>query len=127
MFLNIVHIEGATDDTITFWACKYQPAKIQSALQAIQNEIKKGTKFKKSQAAFFRACLDGKIIPSDNKIQQNREFAKKFADNKKWRSLKIFEKYIKDDILEDDLNLYMHHDQFVLALTKLYEKSKLYG
>jgi hypothetical protein len=127
MLIKNQNIEGATDDTITFWACKYQPAKIQSALQAIQNEIKKGTKFKKSQAAFFRACLDGKIIPCDNLIQQNKEFAKKFADSKRWRSLKIFEKYIKDDILGDDLNLYMPHDQFFPALTRLYEKAKLYG
>ena len=69
--------------------------------------------------------MNGLAVVNDE-CKNNREFAEEFARGNKWDDLKIYEKYVKDAVTEDDLPLTMSSEAFIRALESLCRKSQLY-
>ncbi len=68
---------------------------------------------------------DAPIINEEG--ESNGNFARSFAEAKKWKELEIYEKYVKDLVTQDDLSLTMPGESFKRSLEALYLKSKLYN
>ncbi len=72
-----------------------------------------------------KLLLNGLAVVNDE-CKNNREFAEEFAKANKWDDLKIYEKYVKDEVTGDDLPLTMSSEAFIRALESLCQKSQLY-
>jgi hypothetical protein len=79
--LELQNIQEASYDTLTYWASNYRPEKITSAIESLHQEIEKGTKFKRSQAAYVRACLDGAHHPHRHCSLQQQELRHQIRQN----------------------------------------------
>lgn len=99
---------------------------LSDSIQHLRHEISKGTRFKKSRVAFFRACLSGKISPVTKKADWNRKFAENTKAGKNWTSLEIHEKYMKCSKCHKEVPFNVSKEDFTQMLKDLYALSKLH-
>ena len=113
------------DDTLNYWVRTYSGRRIMEIVNFAQDRIRSGQNIKNLGGWIHKFLKTGLPVVNDTCLS-NRQFAKKFMEENGWNDLKIFEKYVKDEITGDDLPLTMENQIFKRNLEKLFEKSQLY-
>lgn len=115
-----------TDDmTLCYWAKTYPAKRIKEVIEFGYARQKEGQAIRNFGGWISSFLKTGKIVVNDC-CKLNREFVKEFVVLKNWPDLKIYEKYVKDDITGDDLSLTIANLDFKRSLEALYNKSQLY-
>lgn len=112
-------------DTLIFWSKKYPEKRLKEVVRYALARQQSGEKIR-NIGGWIQNILkkDILIINEDGKL--NGDIAKAFVEVNKWGNLKIYEKYVKDEVTQDDLSLTMPVESFKRSLEALYLKSKLY-
>ena len=113
------------DDTLNYWTRKYSGIRIMEVVNFAKARIQAGQNIKNLGGWIHKFLSTGLAVVNDE-CMSNRQFAKQFMKINSWNDLKIFEKYVKDEITGDDLPLTMENQMFKRNLEKLFKKSQLY-
>jgi hypothetical protein len=113
------------DDTLNYWARKYSPHRLKEVINFGHARRAAGQNIPNLGGWVHKLLMNGLAVVNDE-CKNNREFAEEFARAHKWGDLKIYEKYVKDEVTGDDLPLTMTSEAFIRALESLYRKSQLY-
>jgi hypothetical protein len=113
------------DDTLNYWTRKYSGMRIVEVVNFAKARIQSGQNIENLGGWVHKFLKSGLAVVNDE-CMSNRQFAKQFMEINAWKELKIFEKYVKDEITGDDLPLTMENQMFKTNLEKLFEKSQLY-
>ena len=113
------------DDTLHYWSRHYPGDRIKDVVNYAHSRLLAGDPIKNLGGWI------GKILKTERAVVNevclsNRKYAEQFAKSRGWSSLKIYEKYVIDEITDSDLPLYIAVDDFMRALGALYDKSELY-
>jgi hypothetical protein len=115
-----------TDDhTMCYWAKIYDPKRIKEVINFAKERIEKGQEIRNIGGWIQKLLKSGLAVVDDN-CRANVTIVKQFMEMTKWKDLKIYEKYVKDIVTDDDLPLTMETAEFKRALESLYQKSQLY-
>lgn len=124
--LKSVELE-ADDDTLKILVRTYSQEKIINAVFHLNQEIEKGTAFKKGRIQFLRHLLNGKASVISKTVSDNRKRLEEALKLKPWPSLEIHEKYIICRNCLKEVPFDLEKKEFDLQLNTLYEMSKSYG
>jgi len=113
------------DDTLNYWARKYPAKRIIEVVNFAKARRDSG-QFIRNMGGWINKFLITGIAVVNEECKMNREFLRKFVEINKWPELKIYEKYVKDEVTGDDLALTMAIDDFKRCLEALYLKSLAY-
>jgi hypothetical protein len=115
-----------TDDgTLCYWSKTYPLIRLKEVVEFAKARITSGQKIL-NVGGFIRNLLkNGSAVVNDT-CKFNREYALEFSKTKNWSDLKIYEKYIRDNVTGEDLPLTIVTSEFKSALERLYQKSYLY-
>jgi hypothetical protein len=113
------------DDTLNYWTRQYSGMRIMEIVTFAKARIQSGQNIKNLGGWIHKFLKTGLAVVNDE-CMTNHQFAKQFMKINGWEDLKIFEKYVKDEITGDDLPLTMESHMFRINLEKLFEKSQLY-
>jgi hypothetical protein len=113
------------DDTLNYWVRKYPKRRIIEVVN-FANSRRNGGQSIRNIGGWINKFLMTCIAVVNDECKINNEFLKKFIEINKWPELKIYEKYVKDEITGDDLPLTMAINDFRISLEALYKKSILY-
>ena len=115
-----------TDEgTLIFWAKTYSPKRLREVVEFANTRRNAGQEIQNIGGWINKFLKSNEPVVTDQ-YEVNREVAKNFTKTKNWKDLKIYEKYVKDEITKDDLSLLMNTEEFKRSLEALYQKSKLY-
>jgi hypothetical protein len=115
-----------TDDTtLCYWVKTYPAKRIKEVVEFGHVRQREGQAIGNLGGWVSSFLKTGQIVVNDN-CKLNREFVQAFVALKNWSDLKIYEKYVKDDITGDDLPLTILNIEFKRSLEALYNKSQLY-
>jgi hypothetical protein len=113
------------DDTLNYWSRTYRAQRIMDVVNYAHNRRAKGELIRNIGGWIHKLLITESAIVNDgSKI--NRELAEQVVRKKNWVSLRIYEKYVRDEVTGDDLPLTISNIDFNRALEALYEKSLLY-
>ncbi|HEV8052482.1 MAG TPA: hypothetical protein VGP47_08305 [Parachlamydiaceae bacterium] len=116
---------NADDETLCYFAKSYPQTRLKEVVEFANERIASGHKIL-NFGGFIRNLLQkGSAVVNDT-CKFNREYALEFTKTKNWSDLKIYEKYVKDNVTGDDLPLTIVISEFKSALERLYQKSCLY-
>jgi len=113
------------DGTLIFWVKTYPSNRLKDVVNFANSRRNAGQNIQNIGGWIYKLLKDNSPVVTEQ-YEVNREFTKTFSKLKKWEELKIYEKYVKDTVTEDDLSLLMETESFKRALEALYQKSKLY-
>jgi len=113
------------DDTLNYWSRKYPAKRIIDVVKFANRRRNSGQSIRNIGGWVHKLLITG-IAVANEESEDNSEYAKKFTEMNKWIDLKIYEKYVKDEVTSDDLPLTMPKEIFRKALESLYQKSILY-
>lgn len=113
------------DDTLHYWSKHYPGDRIRDVVNYAHARIFSGDPIKNIGGWIGKILKTESAVVNDSCIS-NRKFAEEFVKLRGWLALKIYEKYVKDEITGSDLPLTIAVDEFKSALNTLYEKSELY-
>jgi hypothetical protein len=113
------------DDTLNYWSRKYPSHRLREVVNFGHARRTSGQNIPNLGGWVHKLLMNGLAVVNDE-CKNNREFAEEFARANKWEDLKIYEKYVKDLVTEDDLPLTMSSEAFIRALESLCRKSQLY-
>lgn len=113
------------DNTLCYWVKTYQPKRIREVIEFAKSRKEAGQEIRNIGGWIQKLLKSGLAVVDDN-CKINASFAKQFVETAHWQDLKIYEKYVKDLVTEDDLPLTMDTLEFSRALESLYQKSQLY-
>jgi hypothetical protein len=113
------------DNTLCYWVKTYQPKRIREVIEFAKSRKEAGQEIRNIGGWIQKLLKSGLAVVDDN-CKINTSFAKQFMEATHWQDLKIYEKYVKDMVTEDDLPLTMEISEFSRALESLYQKSQLY-
>jgi hypothetical protein len=113
------------DGTLCYWSKKYPSLRIREVVKFAQARITSGQVIQNIGGWIHNFLKSGNAVVNDTS-NFNREYAIEFSKHNSWKDLKIYEKYVKDSVTEDDLPLTIATDDFKDALERLYRKSQLY-
>jgi DNA phosphorothioation-dependent restriction protein DptG len=113
------------DNTLNYWCRMYPESRLKEVVQFAQNRQRAGQVIRNLGGWIHKLLLTGLAVENEE-CKHNRKLAEDFARMNKWNELKIYEKYIKEEITGDDLPLTMEKNEFKRSLKKLYDKSQLY-
>jgi hypothetical protein len=113
------------DDTLSYWSRKYPAKRITEVVNFAKTRRDRGQSIR-NMGGWINKFLKTDIAVINDECKINQEFSQRFVEVKKWYELKIYEKYVKDEITGDDLPLTMAIDDFKRNLESLYQKSMLY-
>lgn len=113
------------DDTLNYWSRKYPSHRLREVVNFGHARRTSGQHIPNLGGWVHKLLMNGLAVVNDE-CKNNREFAEEFARANKWEDLKIYEKYVKDAVTEDDLPLTMSSEAFIRALESLCRKSQLY-
>ena len=113
------------DNTLAFWVLKYSANRLKEVVNFAYARKQSGQNIQNVGGWVHKLLKSGAPVVN-NTCKQNRDFAEKYAQEKGWRDLNIYEKYVKDAVTEDDLSLTMLYEDFKRALENLHGKSRLY-
>jgi hypothetical protein len=124
LWLKEQHIN--TDDlTFCYWVKTYSAKRIKEVIVFGKERQMEGQVIQNIGGWINRFLKTGQIVVNDI-CKLNRKYVFEFVSLKKWSDLKIYEKYVKDDITGDDLPLTIANEDFKRSLQALYEKSRIY-
>jgi hypothetical protein len=113
------------DNTLNYWCRTYSANRLKEVIQFAQKRQRTGQEIRNLGGWIHKLLLTGLAVENDECVR-NRNIAKNFANTHKWKELSIYEKYIKDEVTNDDLPLTMNENEFTRNLKNLYNKSQLY-
>jgi|GEM_PF-6622135 len=113
------------DDTLHYWSRHYPGNRIRDVVNYAHARLCAGDLIKNIGGWISKILKTESAVVNDSCII-NRKFAEEFVELRGWSALKIYEKYVKDEITDSDLPLTIAVDEFKRALNALYEKSQLY-
>jgi hypothetical protein len=113
------------DNTLIYWSKTYPAKRIMEVVHFAQARIKAGQSIR-NIGGWIHKFLITELAVANDECEKNRNIAKQFAHTNNWEDVRIYEKYIKDEITGDDLPLTMPHEDFNRILEILYHKSLLY-
>lgn len=113
------------DDTLHYWSRRYPGDRIKDVVNYAHDRIFAGDTIKNIGGWINKILKTESAVVNDSCVS-NRKFAEEFVKSRSCSALKIYEKYIKDEITDSDLPLTIAVDDFKKALNALYEKSQLY-
>jgi hypothetical protein len=113
------------DNTLNFWSRKYPAKRLTDVVTFAISKRNSG------QSIYNIGGWIHKMLKTDAPVvnkesQTNQEYTRRFIKEKKWDDLKIYEKYVKDDVTGDDLPLTRPEEDFRRELVSLYQRSILY-
>lgn len=115
-----------TDDgTLCYWVKTYSPKRIKEVIEFANARRKTGQEIINIGGWINKFLKSGNAVVNDTCLYNHR-YATDFVRANNWKELRIYEKYVKDEITEDDLPLTMAIDDFIRSLERLYQKSQLY-
>ncbi len=123
-WLSKQHI-NTDEGTLIFWIKTYSPKRLREVVEFANARRITGQKIHNIGGWIYRFLKSNEPVITDQ-YEINREFAKNFSKIKLWQALKIYEKYVKDDVTGEDLSLLMNIEEFKRSLEALYQKSELY-
>lgn len=117
------------DFTLVYWVRMYSFDKLKQAIDFLRYSqkigIEKGSPIR-NQAGFVRSVLDGKIQPVTETCFENKEFAKKFADENNYRDLEIHEKFVICKRSRKEVPLNQNCNEFRDSIVALHALSEYY-
>ncbi len=113
------------ENTLNHWARIYPPERLQEIVNFAKLRIKQGQKIKNIGGWIHKFLLSNLPVVNDMS-RQNLKHAQQFIKENKWTNVKIYEKYLKDEITGDDLPLTLSQETFERALESLFQKSQKY-
>jgi GTP:adenosylcobinamide-phosphate guanylyltransferase len=113
------------DNTICYWVKTYERKRIVEVINFAKKRKEKGQDIRNVGGWIQKFLKTGQTVVNDE-CNDNLNSVKKFLEINNWEDLKIYEKYIKDMVTNDDLPLTMEREEFKRALESLYQKSRLY-
>jgi len=115
-----------TDEgTLIFWAKTYSSKRLQEVVEFANARRNAGQEIHNIGGWIYKFLKSNEPVATEE-YEMNRNAAQDFCKIRSWQNLKIYEKYIKDEITGDDLSLLMNVEEFKRSLEALYEKSELY-
>lgn len=115
-----------TDDgTLCYWSKTYPSSRIKEVVEFGYARIASGQTIQNIGGWVRNFLKSGNAVVNDTS-KFNREYSIEFSKHNNWNDLKIYEKYVKDNVTGDDLPLTISTDDFKHALERLYCKSQLY-
>jgi hypothetical protein len=113
------------DDTLHYWSRHYPGDRIRDVVNYAHARLLAGDPIK-NIGGWISKILKTERAVVNNVCVSNRKYAEEFVKSRGWSALKIYEKYVKDEITVNDLPLTISEDDFKRALNALYDKSELY-
>ena len=113
------------DDTLHYWSRHYPVDRIRDVVNYAHARLLAGDPIK-NIGGWISKMLKTERAVMNNVCISNRKYTEKFVESRGWSALKIYEKYVKDEITDSDLPLTIDVDDFKRALNALYDKSELY-
>lgn len=113
------------DDTLNYWSRTYSADRIREVVNFANSRIKAGQKIR-NVGGWIHKFLLTNLAVSNDVCERNQRFAQKFIKENNWANVKVYEKYMKDEVTGDDLPLTIPPETFERALEALYRKSQLY-
>ena len=114
--------EGA----LIFWIKTYPSKRLKEVVEFANARRSAGQEIHNIGGWIHKFLKSNDSVVTDQ-YEINRKLAKDFSRIKVWKALKIYEKYVKDDVTGDDLSLLMNIEEFQRCLEALYQKSELYN
>jgi hypothetical protein len=124
LWLNTQNL-NTDDGTLSYWVKKYPLKRIKEVVIFAKSRIEAGQNISNIGGWINQFLKNGLEIVDDN-CKLNREYLTQFIRATNWRDLKIYEKYIRDTIIEEDLSLTMNSNEFRRHLEAFYQRSQLY-
>ena len=113
------------DNTLSYWSRTYDVQRIRDVVNFAHKRRSEGQNIK-NIGGWVHNLLKTDVPIINNESEANKKFAEDFMRSNKWSDLRIYEKYVKDDITGDDLPLTIKENDFRRSLEALYEKSSIY-
>jgi hypothetical protein len=113
------------ENTLNYWARTYSAERLQEVVNFAKLRTKKGQKIRNIGGWIHKFLLSNLPVLNDVS-KQNLKFAQQFIKENNWVNVKIYEKYLKDEITGDDLPLTLAQETFERAIESLFQKSQLY-
>lgn len=111
--------------TLIYWSKKYPEKRLKEVVEyALERQKMEPIR---NIGGWIHNMLKKDILVINQESVLNRNFAKAFVEANSWSGLKIYEKYVKDEVTQDDLSLTMPSESFKRSLEGLYQKSQLYN
>jgi hypothetical protein len=113
------------DETLNYWSRKYPVKRIFEVVMFAKSRRNSGQSIRNIGGWIHKILKTDAPVVNDES-QSNREYAKRFMETKRWNELKIYEKYVRDEVTGDDLPLTRPSDDFKREIESLYQRSLLY-
>ncbi len=113
------------DNTLHYWSRQYPGNRIRDVVSYAHARRFAGESIK-NIGGWISYLLKTESAVVNDVCMFNRKFAEGFMESRGWSALRIYEKYVKDEVTESDLPLTIAVDEFKRGLNALYEKSQLY-
>jgi hypothetical protein len=113
------------DNTFCYWVKTYPSMRIKEVVNFAITRRNAGQNIR-NLGGWIQKFLKTGLAVVDENCKINQEFSIKYMEQRNWRDLKIYEKYVKDIVTGDDLPLTMTVEDFKRSLEILYQKSRLY-
>jgi hypothetical protein len=114
------------DDTLNYWTRKYPTQRLVDVIRFAHLRRAEGQQIRNMGGWIHKLLKDGVTVVTDDCLN-NRRFAQQYSAMNEWTTLRIYEKYVKDETTGDDLPLTLRQDEFQRALEALYQRIKLYS
>lgn len=114
------------DDTLNYWARKYHAQRLVDVVRFAHARRAEGQQIRNMGGWIHKLLKDGAAVVTDD-CQDNRGFAQQYAATNQWKSLHVYEKYVKDETTGDDLPLTLPRKEFHRALEALHRRIQLYS
>lgn len=113
------------ENTLMFWTKKYSSKRLKEVVEFANARRRAGQEIY-NIGGWISTFLKSNAAVVTEEYEINRKTAEEFCKIKSWQNLKIYEKYVRDEISGDDLSLLMNTEEFKRSLEALYQKSELY-
>lgn len=113
------------DQTLNYWVRTYKANRLKEVVCFAHKRLAEGQEIR-NIGGWVHKLLKTESAVVNDECRNNRKLAINFSQEKKWKDLLIYEKYVRDKITDSDLPLTLPKDEFKKAFIALYERSMLY-
>lgn len=123
-----LHSQGLNVDenTLNYWARKYPARRLVDVVRFAHARRAAGQQIRNMGGWIHKLLREGVAVVTDDCLD-NRRFAQQYATIHQWKSLHVYEKYVKDETTGDDLPLTLPQGEFHRALEALHQRVQLYS
>jgi hypothetical protein len=111
--------------TLCYWSKIYPEKRLKEVIHYANARSQK--EVIRNIGGWIQKMLKENQILINDSWHTNQKYLAEFLVGKQWSALKVYEKYIKDSVTEDDLSLTMNPEEFRRSLEALYSKSQRYS